>query len=112
MAVFKSVYVKAEGVLASKLDSPQICKDLLRRIVNSLDYTILKESFVSFKPQGLTGVLLLGESHISVHTWPEKNLAVLGMVTCKRFGIKEKSQLRSIIKETLGPKSLSVKTVD
>lgn len=112
MAVFKSIYVKAEGVITSKLDNSKTCKDLLRQIVNSLDYTILKESFVNFKPQGLTGVLILGESHISIHTWPEKNIAVLGMLTCKRFEAREGRLLRNIVREALGPKKLSVKTID
>jgi len=35
-----------------------------------------------FSPQGVTGYALLAESHISIHTWPEKNIAKCDIFTC------------------------------
>ena len=35
-----------------------------------------------FDPQGVTAIAMLGESHISIHTWPEKNLAMCDIFTC------------------------------
>ena len=35
-----------------------------------------------FTPQGVTAVTLLAESHISIHTWPEKEMAVCDIFTC------------------------------
>ena len=35
-----------------------------------------------FTPQGVTAVTLLAESHISIHTWPEKGMAVCDIFTC------------------------------
>ena len=35
-----------------------------------------------FEPQGLTGIVLLAESHISIHTWPERGEAAIDVFTC------------------------------
>ena len=35
-----------------------------------------------FKPQGVTGLALLAESHISIHTWPEKGYGAVDIFTC------------------------------
>ena len=36
-----------------------------------------------FKPQGVTALAMLADSHISMHTWPEKNIAKCDIFTCK-----------------------------
>lgn len=48
------------------------------------DVTILDAHFREFTPQGVTGVLLLSESHMSFHSWPELNLATVDFFTCGR----------------------------
>ena len=35
-----------------------------------------------FKPQGVTGLAMLADSHISIHTWPEKGIAMCDIFTC------------------------------
>ena len=35
-----------------------------------------------FEPQGVTGLALLAESHISIHTWPESGYAAVDVFTC------------------------------
>ena len=35
-----------------------------------------------FDPQGVTSIAMLAESHISIHTWPEKGMAVCDVFTC------------------------------
>lgn len=44
--------------------------------------TILKTYFHKFSPVGVTGVIALAESHISIHTWPELQYAALDIFTC------------------------------
>ena len=43
---------------------------------------ILKIETHKFEPQGVTGYALLAESHMSIHTWPEKNVAKCDIFTC------------------------------
>lgn len=51
--------------------------------------TILHEQFHQFEPVGLTGFLLLAESHISVHTWPEERYAAVDVFTCGRMDAQQ-----------------------
>ncbi len=44
--------------------------------------TVLDASFHRFSPQGVSGVVVLAESHISVHTWPEAGYAAVDVFTC------------------------------
>ena len=43
---------------------------------------ILKVAFHRFKPQGVSGVVVIAESHLSIHTWPESGYAALDFYTC------------------------------
>lgn len=44
--------------------------------------TVMNASFHKFGPQGVSGVLVLAESHLSVHTWPEHGYAATDIFTC------------------------------
>lgn len=43
---------------------------------------VLGESFHRFSPQGVSGVVVIAESHISIHTWPEYGYAAADVFTC------------------------------
>ena len=44
--------------------------------------TIIGESFYHFDPGGVSGLVLVSGSHISIHTWPEYGYAALDIFTC------------------------------
>lgn len=44
--------------------------------------TIVKATFHAFAPQGITGILAISESHISIHTWPEYDFATVDVFCC------------------------------
>ncbi len=62
--------------------SPESFMKLLRDIADNLGMTVLGDVSHTFEPQGFTGLLLLSESHISIHTWPENNYAAMDVYTC------------------------------
>ena len=43
---------------------------------------ILKTAFHRFQPQGVSGVVVIAESHLSIHTWPEAGYAAVDFYTC------------------------------
>lgn len=55
----------------------------LREAALAAKATVLHGHFHVFTPQGgVTGVLLLAESHISIHTWPEHGFAAIDLFMC------------------------------
>jgi S-adenosylmethionine decarboxylase proenzyme len=44
--------------------------------------TIIGEMFHRFAPQGVSGAVVIAESHLSIHTWPEYGYAALDLFTC------------------------------
>ena len=68
---------------ASRLDEPAYIEAILRQSANAAGATILQGHFHHFGPaMGVTGVLMLAESHISIHTWPETDFAALDIFMC------------------------------
>ena len=53
--------------------------------------TLLSLVTHSFKPQGVTGIALLAESHISIHTWPEIGYAAIDVFTCGDHTMPDKA---------------------
>tara|TARA_Y100001968_G_scaffold63368_1_gene54154 strand:+ start:1176 stop:1643 length:468 start_codon:yes stop_codon:yes gene_type:complete len=64
----------------------------------------------SFKPQGVTGLALLAESHISIHTWPEIGYAAIDVFTCGDHTMPEKA-CKLLFKE-FSARNFSFKNID
>ena len=64
------------------LDDIKQIETLLVAIAEKLHYTVVTTSFHKFAPQGVSGVVVIQESHISLHTWPEYNYAAVDIFTC------------------------------
>ena len=43
---------------------------------------VLQTAFHRFTPQGVSGVVVIAESHLSIHTWPEYGYAAMDIYTC------------------------------
>jgi S-adenosylmethionine decarboxylase len=68
---------------ASRLTECSFIEQTLRDAAQSCGATVLESRLHSFGDgQGVTGVLLLAESHISIHTWPEHDFAALDIFVC------------------------------
>ncbi len=60
--------------------------------------TILKTYFHPFTPCGISGMVLIAESHISIHTWPETAYAAVDIFTCGNSSLPEKASIHLIKK--------------
>jgi S-adenosylmethionine decarboxylase len=68
---------------ATNLSEPDHIDRALREAAVIAGATILHSHFHHFTPNGgVSGVLVLAESHISIHTWPEKNFAAIDIFMC------------------------------
>lgn len=63
-------------------DNQKNLEQLADKLVESLNLTVVKSVFHSFKPQGITLVHILSESHLAIHTWPEHKLVHIDLVSC------------------------------
>src|SRR2546423_1436791 len=68
---------------------------------------VLKEDLHKFRPHGITGYVLLSESHISIHTWPEQRFALVDVLSCSSVEIES---LKKCFRESLSAKSINVFT--
>jgi len=55
---------------------------LCLKAVRDAGLTVVGDSFHQFEPQGVTGTVLLAESHLAIHTWPERDGATLDVYVC------------------------------
>jgi S-adenosylmethionine decarboxylase len=70
---------------ASRLDDVAAVEEALRLAVDAAGAKLLYIYMHHFGPNaGVSGVAVLGESHISIHTWPERNYAALDAFMCGR----------------------------
>lgn len=44
--------------------------------------TVVSSAFHTFNPHGVSGVVVIAESHLSIHTWPEYGYAAVDIFTC------------------------------
>jgi S-adenosylmethionine decarboxylase len=68
---------------ASNLGDPDLIDAALREAAEEAGATILHSHFHHFSPNGgVSGVVVLAESHISIHTWPERDFAAVDIFMC------------------------------
>jgi S-adenosylmethionine decarboxylase len=70
---------------AAPLDDPAAIDRAMRAAAEAAGATILHAHFHHFSPNGgVSGVVVLAESHVSIHTWPERDFAAVDVFMCGR----------------------------
>lgn len=78
--------VEIEVVASGRfLDDGDWVRGFIDRIVDDLDLTLYETVVHRFHPIGITAVGIIGESHVSVHTWPERGYAHVEILSCDRL---------------------------
>jgi S-adenosylmethionine decarboxylase len=67
---------------SARLDDEAFLRDAITSAAKRAGATLLNLITHRFEPQGVTGLALLAESHISIHTWPESGYAAVDVFTC------------------------------
>lgn len=99
-ALSKHLIIDLFGCDKSILDDIKFIEGVLTEAAIIAKTTILHTYFHKFAPQGVSGVVVIAESHISIHTWPEFGHAAIDVFTCGNHAIPEKAA--SFIKEKFG----------
>jgi len=78
----RHLLVELSGCDARLLDDASALSALLRAAAEAAGARVVAEVFHPFAPHGVTGVVLIEESHFSIHTWPETGYAAVDFYTC------------------------------
>lgn len=77
-----SVHLIADLEAPRVIENPRKIRQILLEAAKAANNTALKTTIHKFPVQGVTGVVLLAESHIAIHTWPEYNYLAVDIFTC------------------------------
>ena len=105
-ALGKHLLLELQDCNKEVLDDIGFLKNALLLAAEESGATVMGSSFHPFNPQGVSGVVIIAESHLSIHTWPEFDYAAVDIFTCGDTVQPEKAA--EIIIEKLGAKNHSV----
>lgn len=92
-----------------RLDDVQFLEKTLIQCVEACHASLLHIHLHQFSDSGgISGVAILAESHISVHTWPERNYAAFDVFMC---GEAKPLNAVDILKKAFAPQRLNVKEI-
>lgn len=80
------VLANLKGCPSDLLESAETLKRILNEVISEADLNKVGETFHQFEPAGATGVIVLAESHLSAHTWPEHGTVAVDIFTCGKEG--------------------------
>jgi S-adenosylmethionine decarboxylase len=89
------------------LDNTEALEQHMQEAVRRSGATIVRSVFHRYNPQGVSGVVVIAESHISIHTWPEYGYAAVDFFTCGESVDPYKAH--DYMKEMLGARSTDIK---
>lgn len=78
----RHLVVEMYGVTASLLLDLSLARKVLRESVEACEATFMGEHYTTFEGGGVSGIVVIAESHISIHTWPEHGYAAVDIFTC------------------------------
>lgn len=67
---------------AERLTGPEFIERVMLDAAESCGATIVNSVFHHFNPYGVSGVVIIAESHLAIHTWPEYGYAAVDVFTC------------------------------
>lgn len=64
------------------LNNEDLIRELMLEGVRQSGATIISDTFHAFSPFGVSGVVVIAESHVAIHSWPEHGYAAVDIFTC------------------------------
>ncbi len=106
---YAGIHLIAEFWHGEIIEDPKKIKKILIAAVKEAKSAPLEVVIHKFSPQGLTGVVLLKESHIAIHAWPEFDYVAIDIFTC---GDRAKPQKAlQYLRRKLKPKKVVIKEI-
>ena len=106
---YAGIHLLAEFWYGKIIEDPKEIKRILIEAVKKANNTPLKVTIHKFQPQGITGIVLLAESHVAVHTWPEYNYVAIDIYTCGDKANPKKAL--EYLKKQFQPEKVEIKVI-
>jgi len=81
-ALGRHVLAEYFGCDRELLNDPARLEKYLQQAAKEANATVISSSFRTFEPFGVSGVVIVAESHLAIHTWPEYGFAAVDFFTC------------------------------
>ncbi|MBM4417297.1 MAG: adenosylmethionine decarboxylase [Chloroflexi bacterium] len=82
MALGRHLLIELHECSEYALDDERLICETLVRSAEQLRSTVLSVSSHKFQPMGVTAIVMIAESHLTIHTWPEHAYAAVDIFTC------------------------------
>lgn len=74
--------VEFSGCMPAAIGNNEFIRSSMIEAALAAGAHVLGDQFHEFKPSGCSGVVLIAESHLSIHTWPDEQYAAVDFYTC------------------------------
>lgn len=81
-ALGRQILVEYYDCKSSKLNDVEFIEQSMLDGTKAARATIISHNFHKFSPYGVSGVVVIAESHVAIHTWPEYDYAAVDIFTC------------------------------
>lgn len=81
-ALGRQILVEFYDCKESNINDVEYIESSLINATEASNATIISHNFHKFSPYGVSGVVVIAESHVAIHTWPEYNYAAVDIFTC------------------------------
>ena len=78
----RQIVLDLHDCMPSRLDDIEFIRNAMTEAARRASATIVQSVFHKFAPCGVSGVVVIAESHLAIHTWPERNFAAVDLFTC------------------------------
>lgn len=110
MSIGIHIIADLKGVESGKISSVEEVRKIMEGAVKAGDLTKIRSHYHQFTPEGVSGIILIAESHLSFHTWPEYGLVTLDIFTC---GPTEKAETAfEYIIDKVSPQTVEYKEIE
>jgi len=81
-ALGKHCIIEYYGCPSDVMDNLELIEQAMTGAARAMGATIVASEFHQFNPYGISGMVIISESHLSIHTWPEYGYAAVDVFTC------------------------------
>lgn len=103
------IHLIAEFWHGKIIENPEEVERILIKATKEAGNIPLEVAIHKFSPRGITGVVLLAESHIALHAWPEIDYLAIDIFTCGERAMPDKAL--NYLKKIFKPKRAEVKKI-